>query len=199
MAVTACDTLTILYFSGYIRNYEQLSRELDIPLGLDRAAREQAILTEGFARWGVGITEHLCGAFAGAIRDEHTGCTYLFRDPVGQKMLWYAVIGGELLCSGDIDAIASDPRYTKKLNRRMLQLYLFYGYPIGTETFYEGIFKLPPGSVAEFDGSELSVHRYFTPDFEPDYSKSADEWADEIARVVDEILGEERRDPACPA
>lgn len=198
MAVVTQETAAVLYFSGYIRNYENLSRELGIPSGLSREERERQILVKGFARWGAGITEHLYGAFAAAIRDERTGNVCFFRDPVGQKMLWYAAAGSELLCSGDIDAIANDPRFEKKLNKRMLQLYLFYGYPIGTETFYENIFKLPPGCYAEWDGSEVTVHRYFTPSFEPDRTKTADQWADEIARAVDEILAEERNDTECP-
>ena len=198
MAVVTKEAATVLYFSGYIRNYESLCKELELPAGLSRAAREQQILQKGYARWGAGITDHLYGAFAAAIRDERTGRTVFFRDPVGQKMLWYAVAGGELLCSGDIDAIANDPRFVKKLNLRMLQFYLLYGFPIGSETFYENIFKLPPGCYAEWDGREVTVRRYFTPVFEPDHTKTADEWADEIARTVDEILGEERRDAECP-
>ena len=40
----------------------------------------------------------MCGAFAAVIRDERTGRTVFFRDQVGQKMLWYAAAGSELLC-----------------------------------------------------------------------------------------------------
>lgn len=198
MAVITQEAATILYFSGYIRNFDDLSRELGVPLGLSREEREQQILLRGYDRWGAGITGRLYGAFAVVIRDERTGHTCFFRDPVGQKMLWYAVADGELLCTGDIDAIANDPRMTKALNLRMLQLYLFYGYPIGSETFYQNIFKLPPGCCGDWDGRQVTINRYFTPSFEPDESKTADEWADEIARTVDEILAEERGDTALP-
>ena len=198
MAVITSEAVTVRYFSGYIRNYESLSRELGLPLGLNREEREHQILIRAFERWGTDMTEHLYGAFAVVIRDERSQRTCLMRDPVGQKMLWYTVAGGELICSGDIDAVASDPRYTKRLNKRMLQLYLFYGYPIGAETVYEGVFKLPPGCVGVWDGKTVEISRYFTPTFEPNESKTADQWADEIAAAVDEILGEERRDTACP-
>ena len=39
----------------------------------------------------------------------------------------------------------------------MLQQYLFYGYPIGNETFYQGIYKLLPGHYAEWDGEKVSA------------------------------------------
>lgn len=198
MTTVTNEAVRIIRFSGYIRNYLNLCGELGVPCDLSRGERETAILRAAFARWGVGMTEHLHGAFAIVLRDERSGLTYCIRDHVGQKVLYYAVAGGELLCSGDIDEIAGDPRYTKRLNKRTLQLYLFYGYPIGNETFYEGVYKLMPGHYAVWDGREIRVERYFFPSFEPDHSKTADQWAAEIRDVVTEILGEERGDTELP-
>ena len=198
MAVMMQEAATIRYFSGYIRNWRSLCGELGLDPSLSREAREEAILRAAYARWGTETPQHLHGAYAAAIRDEKEQKLFFFRDHVGQKMLYYTVAGGELLCSGDIDALANDPRVEKKLNKRMLQLYLFYGYPIGAETFYEGIFKLPPGHYALFDGKEVSLLRWFSPAFTPESGKSAEQWADEIGAVVDTILAEERNDPACP-
>ena len=138
------------------------------------------------------------GAFAFAVYDCQDRTLFCFRDQVGQKQLFYAVVGGELLCDGDIDVIASDVRFEKRLNLRMLQQYLFYGYPIGEETFYEDIFKLRPGHYLEWDGSQVRVHRYFKPVFEPDHSKTAEEFAAEIEQVVEEIMSEERGDSELP-
>ena len=195
---TTAAAVTLRYFSGYIRNWRALCEELKLPLTLSREAREEAILIAAFERWGAELTDHLYGAFAIVIRDERTGKTYVIRDQVGQKQLFYAVVSGELLASGDIDAIAGDPRYTKALNKRMLQQYLFYGYPIGDETFYEGIFKLRPGHYAVWDGDKVEVVRYWKPVFEPDRSKTVEDFAAEIKAVVTEILDEERADTELP-
>ena len=188
----------VKYFSGYIRNYKALCEELGIELPLTREEREQEILTKGFERWGLGLPDHLCGAFAAAVLDDKNGRLVCFRDQVGQKQLFYAVAGDELICDGDIDKIVADPRIDKKLNKRMLQHYLFYGYPIGEETFYEGVYKLRPGCIAVMKDGELSISRYFKPRFEPDYTKSVEEFAKEIEGVVEEILSEERGDEELP-
>ncbi|MBQ3330906.1 MAG: asparagine synthetase B [Ruminococcus sp.] len=190
------NTVQIRYFSGYIRNFRRLCDELGISLPLSREEREKQILIKGFEKWGVKLAQHLCGAFAFAIDDGKKRC--VFRDQVGQKQMFYAVVDGELLCSGDIDAIVSDRRFTKKLNKRMLQQYLFYGYPIGEETFYEGVYKLMPGHYLEWDGSELTKHCYFKPLFKPEKDKTLDEFAEEIQQVVNEILNEEREDTELP-
>ncbi len=189
-------SIKITYFSGYIRNWQKLCDELEIALPLSREERENAILTKGFEKWGTGVVDHLYGAFVFAVEDGEK--RYCFRDHVGQKHLFYTVADGELLYSGDINEIAADPRYDKRLNRRMLQQYLFYGYPIGTETFYEDVYKLAPGCYVAFDGKTAEVHRYWKPVFEPDRTKTAEDFAAEIREVVEEILGEERADTELP-
>ncbi len=188
----------IRYFSGYIRNYKKLCGELGVALPLSREEREREILERAYEKWGTGLADHLCGAFAIAIWDDAEQKLVVVRDQVGQKQMFYAVVAGELLCSGDIDEIVSDPRFEKKLNRRMLQQYLFYGYPIGEETFYEGVYKLRPGHIAVWNGGKLDIRRYFAPVFEPDYSKSVEDFAKEIEAVVDEIMSEERGDTELP-
>ena len=158
----------VRYFSGYIRNFQALCEELGIALPLSREEREEKILCKGYEKWGLALPEHLYGAFAIVIYDEKEQKTVCFRDQVGQKQMFYAVVDGELLCDGDIDAIVADARFEKKLNRRMLQQYLFYGYPIGEETFYEGVYKLRPGHLIVFDENGLQVQQYFKPIFEPE-------------------------------
>ena len=188
----------VRYFSGYIRNFRALCEELGIALPLSREEREEKILCKGYEKWGLALPEHLYGAFAIVIYDEKEQKTVCFRDQVGQKQMFYAVVDGELLCDGDIDAIVADTRFEKKLNRRMLQQYLFYGYPIGEETFYEGVYKLRPGHLIVFDENGLQVQQYFKPTFEPDESKSVEDFAKEIEEVVEQILSEERADTELP-
>ena len=192
------DTVSIRYFSGYIRNWRKLCAELGISQDLSREQREKAILIAAYKKWGVELTGHIYGMFAIALWDSKKQKLYVIRDQIGQKQMFYAVAQGELLCSGDVNEIAADPRFEKRLNKRMLQQYLFYGYPIGSETFYEGMYKLMPGHYAEWDGKSVTVHRYFHPVFEPDESKTPAEFAEEIKAVVDEILGEEKGDSEFP-
>lgn len=188
----------IIYYSGYIRNWRALCRELSISEELSRKEREAEILKKAYSAWKLSMTGHIYGMFAFALWDEDEGKLYCVRDQVGQKQMFYAIAGNELICSGDINEIAGDARVEKRLNLRMLQHYLFYGYPIGDETFYEGVFKLQPGHYAEWDGKELKIVQYWKPVFEPDRSRSAEDWAEEIKKTVDEILSEEAGDKEFP-
>ncbi len=192
------NTVQIRYFSGYIRNWKRLCEELGIDTTLKRREREEAILTKAYQTWRLDMMNRIYGMFAMAIWDDAAQKLFVIRDQVGQKQMFYTVAQGELLCSGDINEIAADARVKKQLNKRMLQHYLFYGYPIGEETFYEGIFKLLPGHYVEWDGKNAKVVRYWKPEFTPDNSKSVEEWAAQIEKTVDEILDEERGDAEVP-
>ena len=196
--IATAKAVKLLSFSGYIRNYRALCEELDVPVNLERHDREKAILEASYAKWGMGMTEHIYGAFAFAVSDEKAGRLYIVRDHVGQKQMFYAELDGEPVWSGDINKIAADPRYKKRLNKRMLELYLFYGYPIGSETFYEGIYKLMPGTYAEWDGRSFTLHTYSKPVFTPDRSKSVEEYAKEIQETVGRIMAEEKGDADLP-
>ena len=130
------EAVQIRYFSGYIRNWKKLCEELSVAPDLSREEREEAILRAAYAKWQMEMMNHLYGMFAIALWDEAQQKLFVIRDQVGQKQMFYAAADGALLCSGDINEIVADPRITKTLNLRMLQQYLFYGYPIGAETFY---------------------------------------------------------------
>ncbi len=192
------EKVAIRYFSGYIRNWKSLCRELEIQLPLKREEREREILVRAYDKWQLGMMEHMYGMFAIGLWDSEQEKLYVIRDQVGQKQMFYTVAGGELLYSGDINEIAGDARYQKRFNPCMLQQYLFYGYPIGEETFYEGIYKLLPGHYLEWDGKDVKLHTYWKPVFEPDTSKTPEDWAKEIADTAEEILSEEREDTELP-
>ena len=70
----------VRYFSGYIRNYKALCAELGIEPSLPREAREEAILTAAYEKWGTALVDRLYGAFAIALYDTEKQITLVFRD-----------------------------------------------------------------------------------------------------------------------
>ena len=61
----------IIYFSGYIRNWQSLCGTLGIALPLSREEREAAILKNAYAKWGTDMAQQLCGMFAVVLYDEN--------------------------------------------------------------------------------------------------------------------------------
>ena len=95
-------TVQIRYFSGYIRNWKALCGELGIDPALNRQQREEAIITKAYTMWKLDFMSHIFGMFVIAIYDNDAKKLYIIRDQVGQKHIFYAKAGDELISSGYI-------------------------------------------------------------------------------------------------
>ena len=76
----------------------------------------------------------------------------------------------------------------------MLQIYLTMTYTTGEETFFKGVKKLLPGRYMTFKNGEIKITRYFHPSFNPDNTKSLNDWADEIHNTLSEVMTEVKTD-----
>ncbi|MDE5764248.1 MAG: asparagine synthetase B [Ruminococcus sp.] len=179
----------IITYQGHIRNWKSLCDELGINKTACREQRELEIIEKAYVKWGNSVAEHLYGMFAFAIKDNDK--IFALRDQFGTVPFYYYVTADKkLLCGSTIREIMSESGFVKELNADMLQIYLTLTYVAGEDTFFKGVKKLMPGHWLEFKDGELEITRYWKPDFKPDYSKSLDEWADEIHNTIQQIMPE---------
>ena len=178
-------------YRGHIRNWKALCEELGIDKSLNRDVREEAILIKAYETWGCDMAHHMHGMFAFALWDEREQRLFCLRDQFGTKpFYYYQTAEGELLYGTMIRQILDKPGFVKELNEEMLQLYLSLTYGAGEDTFFKGIKKLLPGRYLIWQNGELTITRYFKPEFHPDDSKSLKEWAEEIHETIAEIMPE---------
>lgn len=174
-------------YRGHIRNWKELCTELGIDSTLDRESREKAIIIAGYEKWGAEIGDHLYGMFAFCLADGEK--LFAIRDQFGTKPFFYYITDeGKLLCSGSIRNIIAGEGFRKELNRDMLQIYMSLTYVGGEDTFFKGIKKLMPGHYLEFENGRLEIHRYWKPEFNPDHSKTLEQWADEIHSTLTGLM-----------
>ena len=199
-------------YRGHIRNWEALAFELNIEnaSSMTREERERTILLKAWERWGTSMGNHLHGMFALAIMDETRHMLYALRDQFGTKPFYYYVTAdGKLLYGTFIRDIMKRPGFVKELNEEMLQYYLTMTYTPGENTFFRGVKKLMPGHFLTWTGAdgmqdtaeqslpmttvsrpELTVTRYWRPEFHPDDAGSLDDYADEIHRTMIQMMSE---------
>ncbi len=60
----------------------------------------------------------------------------------------------------------------------------------GEDTFFKGVKKLLPGRYLIWKDGEITIERYFKPEFHPDERKSLEDWADEIHETIQKIMTE---------
>ena len=183
--------LILKEYRGHIRNWKALCDELGISETAGRSSREEQILLKGYAKWGVKLPDHIYGMFALAIWDEEEKQLYCVRDQFGTKpFYYYQAADGSLLYGTNISRILEQPGFVKKLNEKMLQIYLTMTYVAGEETFFDGIKKLMPGHYLLWKDGRFEVTRYWQPTYHPDEDKSLEDWADEIHNTLKHIMTE---------
>ena len=182
---------TVKEYRGHIRNWKALCEELHIDSTLSREAREDAILVAAYEKWGLDMGLHLHGMFACAIWDEEEQTLVCVRDPFGTKPFYYYVTeDGQLLYSTMIRPILAMPGFVKEFNEDLVQIYLTMTYTCGEDTFFKGLKKLLPGRTLTWKNGEMSIRRYWRPEFHPDETKTLEEWAEEIHTTLAEIMPE---------
>ena len=183
--------IVIREYSGHIRNHKVLCDELSIEKDLAREKREAEIIIKGYKKWGYDLPKHIYGMFAFVLYDTEKDTYILFRDQFGTvPMYYYETSDGKLLFGTQIRSIMKQDGFEKYLNEKMLQIYLTMTYTTGEETFFEGVYKLLPGRYMIWKNGEKEIVRYWKPTFNTDYSKTLDEWADEIHETIKKIMTE---------
>jgi asparagine synthase (glutamine-hydrolysing) len=95
----------LLCYNGEIFNYRHLRAEL---LGLGREFRSESdteLALEAFLHWGEDAVGRFRGEFAFAITDRDSGWTYLARDPIGVKPLYWSSRAGRLHVASEVKAL----------------------------------------------------------------------------------------------
>ena len=156
-------------YNGEIYNYRSLAAELTAAGHAFATRCDTEVLLHGWEQWGPALLPRLRGMFAFALWDRTAGTLFCARDAFGVKPLYYCrTADGTLLFASEIKAFWDHPAFAKRLNEAQLERYLSCQYSPGEETFFAGVYKLPPGHWLTFDGQTLHTQRWWAPVFAPD-------------------------------
>lgn len=154
----------VISFNGEIYNHRTLRQELE-GLGYHyRSNSDTETLLYAYKEWGIGFIDRLEGMFAIALLDLKTHETYLIRDRIGVKPLYFSLQGGYLSFASEIKALWQMPWITKSILSSSLYHYLTYMTTPAPTTMYEGIYKLPPSFYCKVDAHKnITFHEWYTP------------------------------------
>jgi asparagine synthase (glutamine-hydrolysing) len=141
-------------FNGEIYNHQDLRRQLEAQDAAPawRGHSDTETLLAGFDAWGVRATvEQAVGMFAFAAWDAASATLTLARDRLGEKPLYYGWQGWGrervFLFGSDLAALRRHPRFENNIDRDALTQLLRYNYIAAPHAIYQGIGKLPAGSL----------------------------------------------------
>lgn len=187
------DKTLVLMFNGEIYNYRELREELIAAGHVFATQGDGETLIHGYEQWGAELLPRLRGMFGFALWNTADKSLFIARDYFGIKPMHYTRLpDGRLVFGSEIKSILEHPDVVKKFNPAALDRYLSFQYSVPTETFFDGIFCLPPAHYLTFKDGDITVTRYWEPRFDPDESMTLEQAVDAIDEAFTDSVAAHR-------
>lgn len=148
-----------IVFNGEIYNHLELQKSLKSRGHIFRTKSDTESIVHLYEEYGCDLVHHLRGMFAFALWDSKKRKLLLARDRVGQKPLYFTVNQNQLLFASEIKSLLTQEGIDKTLNHRAIEDYLCYGFVPGSQSIFQNIHKLAPGTWMEFDRDTWSFRQ----------------------------------------
>ena len=148
-------------FNGEIYNHAEVRPELEAAGHRYRTRSDTETIVHAYEEWGDDCVSRFRGMFAFGIWDAPKRRLLLVRDRLGVKPLYWARAGDRLLFASEIKAILESGLVAAKPNEPVLSEVLATRYTSGTETLFQGIYKLLPGHRLVFEHGEVRIQKYW--------------------------------------
>ena len=178
-----------IVFNGEIYNYRDIAAELAAEGWQLKTSSDTEVLLTGYIAWGEAILDKVRGMFAFAIWNRAERTLFCARDFFGIKPFYYTMQNGQFIFASEIKCILEHPAYERALNREALEQYLSFQFSALPETFFAGIFKLPPAHclTVRADGS-TEMRRFWRPAYDFNDKRSFKEAAADIDAAMRESV-----------
>ena len=171
--INDAETLAIVY-NGEVYNFRHLRQALETRGHCFHTRSDTEVVLHAYEEWGCECVQRLRGMFAFAIYGGRPQATvscgqpsangdrlFLARDRVDKKPLYYYHDTECFMFASEIKAILAHPDVPRRINRRVIPLYLAYGYIPAPYTTFEGIHELPPGHTLIVQNGQITVRQYW--------------------------------------
>jgi asparagine synthase (glutamine-hydrolysing) len=148
-------------FNGEIYNYRELRAELRSKGHEFRTNSDTEVIIHGYKEWGAEVLNHLNGMFGLAIWDVKEQRLVVARDAMGIKLIYYRITSGQLTFGSEIRPILAAQDSKPEVDPVALNLFLRFRYTPSPLTVFQGIRKLPPGTMLVFERGGCREERWY--------------------------------------
>tara|TARA_B100000963_G_scaffold312764_1_gene290376 strand:+ start:2015 stop:3556 length:1542 start_codon:yes stop_codon:yes gene_type:complete len=162
----------IIIYNGEIYNFSCLKENLQKKGYIFNSNSDTEVILYGFIEYGEKIIEKIKGMFAFAIFNKETRETFLARDHMGIKPLYYFKDNDNFVFSSEIKCLKN---YSNGINNDSKILFLSFGSVPEPLTIYKNIFSFPKGHYGHFSKNKLKIKKYYQDEYEPKINQSYSE------------------------
>ncbi|MEK4230033.1 asparagine synthase (glutamine-hydrolyzing) [Solibacillus sp. FSL H8-0538] len=183
------DGQIVLVFNGEIYNYQTLKADLIAKGHQFKTESDSEVLIYGYVEYGFEFVQKLKGMFAFCIWDQQKDLVFIARDGFGIKPLYYTdhTTDGSFLFGSEIKSFLPYPAFMKELNKDALRPYLTFQYSAMNETFFKGVYKLPPAHYMVIQNGERKITKYWDKKYHATEA-SMEHYVQEIQQVLEESV-----------
>jgi len=151
----------ILVFNGEIYNFKEIKDDLINKEHKFKTAGDTEVILKAYIEYGIDCIQQFIGMFAFALHDKKKNKTYIVRDRLGIKPLYYAFDKGIFTFSSEIKSILHLDTIKRDLNIEAVSSYLSFRYPILNDTFFSGVESLSPAHYIEIKNGKKKIVEYW--------------------------------------
>lgn len=150
-----------IVFNGEVYNFLEIKKELKINGVKFDTKSDTEVVLNAYIHYGDKCFSMFNGMFALAIYDNFKKELILARDQFGIKPIYIYKDCNLLFFSSEKKAIIKSKDITLKLNKQALLEYIWYGNPLGNNTFYSEINELEPGSLMKISINKITKQKFY--------------------------------------
>ena len=139
----------LITYNGEIYNANSLKKELNNSGHIInwKGHSDTEVLINAIQVWGIKKTlNSIIGMFAFGLFDNHKKELYLVRDRIGEKPLYYSIIGNSIVFGSELKSVRKFKEFKNNIDQKAFNLFLRYGYVPSPFSIYKGTKKLNQGT-----------------------------------------------------
>jgi asparagine synthase (glutamine-hydrolysing) len=187
------DASKVIVFNGEIYNYLDLKRILEAKGINFNTSSDTEVILRMYEVFGKDCVKCLNGMFSFAIYDKNDKSVFIARDRFGEKPLYYAPLGDQIVWASELKSIINLRPELKVISTDSLQLFLNLSYIPAPHTIFEGVFKLKPGYWMSIDTENLDISSQKYWDIEPQTDKPSISYNDAEKQLNDLLFDSVQR------
>lgn len=182
------DRSIVVVFNGEIYNFQTLRSELIQQGHRFYTQCDTEVIVHAYEQYGTDCLQHFNGDFVFALYDIKNDITFIARDRLGIRPLYYSRINDKILFASELKALLASGLINRDLNYKSIHKYLTLRYCWGEETFFDSVSKLPPASYMLITEWNLTIHKYWNIDYSPLNYKSTTDYLEQFEELFEQSV-----------
>ncbi len=177
----------LIFFNGEIYNYLELKNELRGKLYEFKTDSDTEVILHMYEEYGEAMLTKLRGMFVFAIYNTVTHEIFIARDFFGIKPLYYLTANQKVIAfSSEIKSFLSVPNFKAQVNDSAVYNYLSFQYNPLPQTFFNNVYKLPPGHymIIDTESGEAKAKKYWSFEFKQEENLPEKSTEEEILNTM---------------